>query len=242
MQFDAEEHKDTGFEALPKGNYVVMIDKAETKYTKNGKGEMLVLEVIVHDGPYRGKRLWDRFTISHTESDAAVKIGLGKLSACSRSVGMPRWRNERELVGRVGEVTVGVDKEDATRNEIKGWVVRDRAAQQAPTSNPAKSQHYAPPGYAQQQPVGHGGPPPAHAAPPAHYGPPTSAPRPGAPGAPSQRAQGSGYPSAPQGYPSAPPAARPPAPTYPEMPRRGLSDAPPTDSYEPPPFDDGVPF
>lgn len=244
MQFDAEEHKDSSFEALPKGNYIVMVDKAETKWMKSNKGEQLVLELIVHDGPYRGRRLWDRFIISHSESEDAVRIGLGKLSTCSRSLGMPKWRHERELVGRAGEVVVGFDKSDETRNEIKGWVVRDRAAQQAPTSNPAKSQHYAPPGYGQQQPIGHGGPTP-HV--PTHYGPPTSAPRPGAPGAPSQRVPGSGYPSAPQGYPTAPSAARgpsmgPPAPTYPEMPRRGMSETSPPESYEPPPFDDGVPF
>lgn len=230
MQFDAEEHKDTGFGTIPKGTYPFMVDKSEMKVTQNGKGEQLVLEVIVTEGPYRGRRLWDRFTVSHTESEKAVEIGLGRLSACSRALGIPKWRHERELVGRVGEAVVGFDKGDETRNEIKGWVVRDRAAQQAPTSNPVKSQHYAPPGYSQQQPVAS-----------------SVGPRPGAPGAPSQRAPGSGYPPAPQGYPSAPPAARgpsmgPPVPTYPEMPRRGMSETSPPDAYEPPPYDDGVPF
>lgn len=225
MQFDAEEHKDTGFEAIPKGNYRVMIEKVEQKTNSKGTGSYLQFELIVRDGTYAGRRLWYRCTVEHSESEAAVKIGLGQLSALSRSVGRPKWRSERELVGLEGEVIVGIDKEDQTRNDVKGWVVRDRAQQTAPAGNPHKSAHY-------------GG---AAAAPPHHGPPPSAGPRPGAPGVPGPRSQG--YPAqAPQGYPQSP---------YPEMPRRGMSQpapapaAPPPEAYDydaPPAYDDGVPF
>lgn len=222
MQFDAEDHKDTGFDPLPKGTYPVLIDKVEMKQTKNGLGQYLQFELIVHGGTYNGRRLWYRCTIAHSESEQAVKIGLGQLSALSRSVGLPRWRSERELNGRFGEVVVGIDKSDPNRNEVTGWVVRDRAAQREPVSNPPKAAHY---GGAAARP--HGGPPPASYPgagahrPPQSYGapPPQSAP----PAPPSR-----GYPGAPAPR-MAPPPQAPPEDAY--------------ESYEPPaPYDDGVPF
>lgn len=215
MQFDAEEHKDAGYGAIPKGNYEVRIESVENKVNSKLTGRYLefVLEVL---GPScAGRKLWYRVTISHRESEQAAKIGLGQLSALSRSVGLPRWSDERQLVGLVGEIVVGLDREDPTRNDVKGWVVRDKDQQRAPAANPHKTQQYgAPQGYPQQPPRAPSYPPqgyPQHqpqGAPQQGYGPPQHAPQ--------------------QGYTS----------PYGEVPRRGMGDPDPA-LYE---NHDDVPF
>ena len=141
MPFDASQHEPArAFEPLPAGKYPVRILNAEERTTAKGDGKYYAFELEVSSGPGAGRKLWHNITTANP-SQQAVTIGLGQLSALTRSVGMMRWQSEKELIGRIGDVVVGIDKRDATRNEVKGWVV-EKAAQVAPVTNPPKAAHY----------------------------------------------------------------------------------------------------
>jgi hypothetical protein len=167
MGFDASQHepaKPFEREPVPPGKYPVRILDAEERSTSKGDGTYIAFALEVSSGPCTGRKLWHNITTSNP-SDKAVQIGLGQLSALTRSVGMMKWRSEKELVGRIGDVVVGIDPKDKTRNQVNGWLV-EKAAQVAPVTNPPKTAHYG--GAAIQQrpaspPSGGYGPPPAQA-------------------------------------------------------------------------------
>ena len=62
--FDATNvEPNAGFDPIPAGKYVAAITASAMKPTKNGKGEYLELEMEVLEGPFKGRKLWDRLTL-----------------------------------------------------------------------------------------------------------------------------------------------------------------------------------
>lgn len=138
MNFNSNQHEpNTGFDVIPNGNYRVRITQAQEKDNANRNGKYLQLDLELVDAPYRGRKLWARYTTEHETSEQAVEIGLGQISAMARAVNVPSWNHETELIGAIGECKVGVQKDDRERNEVKGWVIPD-ASKGTPTYNPQR--------------------------------------------------------------------------------------------------------
>jgi len=114
------------FDPLPAGKYVAVITESELKPTKAGNGRYLQLAFQVTEGPFRGRFVWARLNLEN-ESEMAVKIARGELSAICRAVLVLQPRDSVELHGIPLEITVGLKRRDDTgelTNIIKGYARR----------------------------------------------------------------------------------------------------------------------
>lgn len=116
-----------GFDPIPAGKYLAIIVASEMKPTRNGKGEYLQFELDVIDGPYKGRKVWDRLVLKHPNSQT-VQIAQSTLSSACRAVGVMAPKDSAELHNLPLIITVGLKKRDDTgelTNVVKGYSKRD---------------------------------------------------------------------------------------------------------------------
>ncbi|MFV0442155.1 MAG: DUF669 domain-containing protein [Planctomycetaceae bacterium] len=119
------------FDPIPAGEYLCVITNSEDKPTKAGTGSYLELEFEVLDGPFKGRKLWDRLNLANP-NELAVKIARATLSAICRAVGVMEPKDSCELHDLPLLVKVRVEKRpdtDEPANVIKGY----RSKHAAPT-------------------------------------------------------------------------------------------------------------
>ena len=124
--------------ALPAGEYQVIITDSELKPTKSVSGEFLELVLQVQDGPYKGRKIWDRLNLFNSNAQA-VLIAKQRLKAIQDSVGVPNPGDSVQLHNRLLTVTVDVrEYEGRESNEVKGYAVKRSSGQpMTQTSYPA---------------------------------------------------------------------------------------------------------
>ena len=124
---------------LPKGEYYVEVEKAETKQTANGQGVGLntTFNVLgsVADNSHAGRKLFNWFNLQHS-NETAERIGRAEFAALCMSVGKPQVQDSDELVGIPMIVRVDIDKKDAERNVIKAYKAADATPAAAPAPKP----------------------------------------------------------------------------------------------------------
>lgn len=129
------------FDVLPPGKYPVQIEKTETKLTKARTGHYLELQLLVLDGPGKGRRLWNRLNIDNPDA-TCVEIARRVLSAlCKATIGDEKLVNENQLLQKMCIASVKVDK--SGNNAIRTY------AKFAVAAPPVQ----APPAQAVQQPA-----------------------------------------------------------------------------------------
>jgi len=142
--FDAQTvEPNDSFDPIPNGDYLCIITTSEMKPTKAGDGAYLELELQVIEGPYQGRKLWDRLNLNNA-NETAVKIAKGTLSAICRAVGVLQPKDSCELHDLPVVVKVACKKRDDTdelTNVIKGYKKRDAVATTpvSPSSAPANA-------------------------------------------------------------------------------------------------------
>lgn len=142
--FDAQTvEPNDSFDPIPNGDYLCIITTSEMKPTKAGDGAYLELELQVIEGPYQGRKLWDRLNLNNA-NETAVKIAKGTLSAICRAVGTLQPKDSCELHDLPMLVKVACKKRDDTdelTNVIKSYKKRDAVATTpvAPSQAPAKA-------------------------------------------------------------------------------------------------------
>ena len=67
-------------EVLPPGKYPAQIVNSDLRLTKDGMGQYLFLEIDVLEGPYQGRKLFDRLNLVNANPQA-VEIAQRTLSA-----------------------------------------------------------------------------------------------------------------------------------------------------------------
>ncbi|MGC1276557.1 MAG: DUF669 domain-containing protein, partial [Planctomycetaceae bacterium] len=87
---------DESFDPIPAGEYLCVLTASEEKPTKAGTGSYLELEFEVLDGPFKGRKLWDRLNLSNP-NETTVKIARARLSAICRAVGVLEPKDSCEL-------------------------------------------------------------------------------------------------------------------------------------------------
>lgn len=145
MRYNANEHPEPqdNFSPLPKGRYQVRIAQAQECENSNRNGCYLKVELDVLGPTHQGRKLWAQMTTEHQESQQAVEIGLGQISAMARSIGRLSWDHEGEIIGLTGECYVGLEKNDPTRNRVTGWAIPTGETKGAPTYTRQHQQHGA---------------------------------------------------------------------------------------------------
>ncbi len=83
-------------EVLPPGKYTAHIISSEMRLTKDGTGQYLYLEIDVLEGPYRGRKLFDRLNLVNTNSQT-VEIAQRTLSAICHATGRMEVQDSEEL-------------------------------------------------------------------------------------------------------------------------------------------------
>ncbi len=139
--FDAQTvEPNDSFDPIPNGDYLCIITASEMKPTKSGDGAYLELELEVLDGPYKGRKLWDRLNLNNA-NETTVKIAKGALSAICRAVGVLQPKDSCELHDLPMLVKVACKKRDDTdelTNVVKGYKKRD-ATNTVPVASPSQA-------------------------------------------------------------------------------------------------------
>ncbi len=86
----------TGFEALPAGDYIAIVESSEEKRTQKGDGSYLQFTFQIVEGDHANRKLWARMNI-HNPSEEAQKIGRAELSSLCRAVGVLDLKDTSEL-------------------------------------------------------------------------------------------------------------------------------------------------
>ena len=86
----------SGYDVLPQGKYLAQIVASEMRATKDGMGQYLYLELSVIEGPYAGRKLFDRLNLKNANPDA-VQIAQRTLSSICRAVGKMQVSNSEQL-------------------------------------------------------------------------------------------------------------------------------------------------
>jgi hypothetical protein len=85
-----------GYEVLPPGKYPAQIVNSETRVTKDGMGQYLYVEIDVLDGPYQGRKLFDRLNLVNANPQT-VEIAQRTLSAICHATGRMQVQDSEEL-------------------------------------------------------------------------------------------------------------------------------------------------
>jgi hypothetical protein len=118
------------FELLPPGRYVVQIVNSEMRPTKDGRGQLLWLELDVLEGELAGRKLFDRLNLVNA-NPTTVEIAQRTLSAICHALGQMRVDDSEQLhlIPLIADVRVQPPKDgyDA-QNSIRYLPLEQRPA------------------------------------------------------------------------------------------------------------------
>jgi hypothetical protein len=89
----------TAFEALPSGQYPVIITASQQKPTANGQGSYLELEMTVQGGEFNGRKVFDRLNLQN-KNQQTVEIAYRTLSAICYVTGVLQVQDSSQLHGK----------------------------------------------------------------------------------------------------------------------------------------------
>ena len=121
IMFNAAEVQPSSFEAIPTGTYEAVISNSESRPMKSGNGMGFNLEFEVISGEYKGRKVFAWITFEHRTSPDAQRIGREQLSTICRAVGVTQLNDTAQLHNLPLLIVVALDKNDPTRNIIKGF-------------------------------------------------------------------------------------------------------------------------
>ena len=133
INFNANDVQPSSFEPLPAGTYEAVVSSSESKAMKSGNGMGFDFCYDIVSGPYTGRKVFGWITFEHRTSPQAQQIGREQLSSLCRAVGITQLNDTTQLHNLPLLITIGIDRNDPTRNVIKGF-----KAKTGTTAAPAK--------------------------------------------------------------------------------------------------------
>lgn len=128
LNFNAAEIDTTSRDAIPSGTYEAVITDSEMKATKNGLGMGINLTFeIISDGPAKGRKVFTWINYENA-SAKAQQIGREELASLCKAVGITQLTDTAQLHNLPLLITVGLDRNDPTRNVIKSYKAKPSAA------------------------------------------------------------------------------------------------------------------
>jgi hypothetical protein len=108
-------------DALPAGEYTAALVKSDrTQAKSNPDNSFIACEFEVMDGEHKGRRFWTNLNLWNGNAQA-VDIAQRELNSVMHACGRLRIVETEELHGIPMRVKLGFQKNDATRNEVKGY-------------------------------------------------------------------------------------------------------------------------
>lgn len=124
------------FDALPNGEYTVIVSESDMRTTQRGNGSFIALTLEVQaPEQFRGRKLWDNLNVDNP-NPKAVEIAQRQMAQLIKACGLEGISSTEQLHNIPVTAVVRVQKDDATRNEVKGYKVMEGAANQAPAQQP----------------------------------------------------------------------------------------------------------
>lgn len=126
FQFDtgSVEKRESNYELLPAGWYPAQVTESEIVPLKSGNGQALKLTFTVLSDAYRGRKIWARLNVKHTNSQAET-IAQQQLRELCESIGVARLSDTVELHNKPVQIKVKVRKDDTgqyeDQNEVSGF-------------------------------------------------------------------------------------------------------------------------
>lgn len=133
---DVQEDTGGGYTAMPAGVYNATVADVELKDTKAGTGQYLSVKFDILDEPYDRRKVWSNLNIVNP-SEKAQAIGRAQLKGLAISAGIENLEDTDELIGAMVRLILAIDKDDETRNVVKGFIGSKDEAPAAPVAKPA---------------------------------------------------------------------------------------------------------
>jgi len=109
------------FDAVPAGDYVVIVTDSNYGPTNDGNGERLSLDLEIQEPEqFRGKKLWDNLNMVNA-NQTAVEIAIRQLGQLCMAANVPEPDDSQQLHFIPVIATVAIDKRDKTRNQVKAY-------------------------------------------------------------------------------------------------------------------------
>lgn len=128
ISFNAAEVQPTSFDALPPGSYEAVVSNSESRPMKSGNGMGFNFEFEIISGNFKGRKVFVWITFEHRTSPQAQQIGREQLSALCRAVGVTQLNDTVQLHNLPLMITLGIDKNDPTRNVVKAYKAKGGAS------------------------------------------------------------------------------------------------------------------
>ena len=130
LNFNASEVDTTSRDAIPSGTYEAVVTDSEMRATKNGLGMGLNLTFeILSEGPAKGRKVFAWINYEHPKVEAQ-RIGREELASLCKAVGVVELNDTVQLHNLPLLVTVGIDRNDPTRNVVKAYKAKPAPAAQ----------------------------------------------------------------------------------------------------------------
>lgn len=126
FEFNTEsvQRREASYELLPAGWYAAQVTESEIVSLKSGNGQALKITLEVLTDGYRGRKLWARLNVRHSNPEAE-RIAQQQLRELCESVGLARFRDTTELHNKPVQVKVKIRKDETgqyeDQNEVSGF-------------------------------------------------------------------------------------------------------------------------
>jgi hypothetical protein len=138
INFNAAEIETTSRDAIPTGIYEAVVTDSEMRATKSGLGMGINLTFeILTEGPAKGRKVFSWINYEHPKVEAQ-RIGREELASLCKAVGVTELNDTAQLHNLPLMITVGIDRNDPTRNVVKKYAAKAapvpaaQAAQKSP--------------------------------------------------------------------------------------------------------------
>lgn len=118
------EKRESNYELLPAGWYTAQVTESEIVRLNSGNGSALKLTIEVLQDGYRGRKVWARLNVQHSNPKAET-IAQQQLRELCDSIGVVRMQDTTELHNKPMCVKVKIRKDDSgqyeDQNEVTGF-------------------------------------------------------------------------------------------------------------------------
>lgn len=121
------EKRESQYELLPAGWYTAQVTDSEIVTLRTGNGQAIKLTFDILSEGYRGRKVWARLNVRHTNQDAE-RIAQQQLRELCESVGIARFNDTVELHNKPVQVKIKIRKDDTGQYEDQNDVVGFKSA------------------------------------------------------------------------------------------------------------------
>ena len=126
INFDASAIDTSSHDPVPAGTYEAVVSASEIRATKSGNGKGINLTFEILSDPAKGRKVWAWINFQHPKAEAQ-RIGQEELARICKAVGVDKLTETEQLHNKPLMITVALDKDDPTRNVIKGYKAKAAA-------------------------------------------------------------------------------------------------------------------